>query len=166
MIHRQKPFPDLNNKIQNSLSAAKIDLVNSEYLSDAEAHIFINSIKAKILRNLHNPHYDTNDLAKSVNLSTTQLNRRLKKISKRSSSKIILFLRMECAKTLIQETSMNIKEIAHKVGYLEQSNFCRCFKKQYHISPLVFRKRQTPFGAAPIRTGQCQHIHPGSLRIV
>lgn len=48
-------------------------------------------------------------------------------------------LRMEHAKTLLLESSLSIKEIAIRVGYVEQHNFNRMFHRYAGVAPSVWR---------------------------
>ena len=49
--------------------------------------------------------------------------------------------RVERAKSLILSTDMNIKEIAHAVGYSSDINFIRVFKKLENCTPTTLRKK-------------------------
>jgi AraC-like DNA-binding protein len=58
-------------------------------------------------------------------------------------------LRMEHAKSLLLETSLSIKEIAARVGYLQQHDFNRMFNRYAGIAPS--RWRANPLGRKPSR---------------
>jgi AraC family transcriptional activator of pobA len=45
------------------------------------------------------------------------------------------------AKSLLQNSSTSIKEIAHKLGFTESAHFSNYFKKHTDISPVLFRKQ-------------------------
>lgn len=47
--------------------------------------------------------------------------------------------RLVVAKTMIQQTSMSITEIAYNVGYSDPSNFSKAFKKHFGFTPSRFR---------------------------
>ena len=49
-------------------------------------------------------------------------------------------IRIERAKTLLEDTSLPIQEIAATVGYSSATYFCDAFKKAVGVSPMKFRK--------------------------
>lgn len=51
------------------------------------------------------------------------------------------YIRMNIASNLLSSTDLSVERIAHKVGYQNTSNFIKMFKKNYHMTPLQFRKR-------------------------
>ena len=66
--------------------------------------------------------------------------RRFKEITGLTFTRYLLALRMECAQKLLTETQEEIGTIAWKCGYADVSYFSHCFKKQYGVSPMGFRK--------------------------
>lgn len=66
--------------------------------------------------------------------------RRFKEIAGLTFTGYLLALRMECAQKLLTETQEEIGTIAWKCGYADVSYFSHCFKKQYGVSPMGFRK--------------------------
>ena len=66
--------------------------------------------------------------------------RRFKEITGLTFTGYLLALRMECAQKLLTETQEEIGTIAWKCGYADVSYFSHCFKKQYGVSPMGFRK--------------------------
>jgi transcriptional regulator GlxA family with amidase domain len=54
----------------------------------------------------------------------------------------MLQVRLERARTLLEETSMPIGQIAHALGYEEVFLFSRQFKQQYGYSPRQARQNK------------------------
>ncbi|MBK7511075.1 MAG: helix-turn-helix transcriptional regulator [Chloracidobacterium sp.] len=50
-------------------------------------------------------------------------------------------LRLERAKFLIETTFLRIKEIGVQTGLVNDTQFTRCFKKKFGITPSAYRKR-------------------------
>jgi AraC-like DNA-binding protein len=48
--------------------------------------------------------------------------------------------RMKTAHTLLRDTSKNISEVASEVGYANVSHFINAYRKQFGITPGVFKK--------------------------
>ncbi|SDE32938.1 AraC-type DNA-binding protein [Mucilaginibacter pineti] len=74
-----------------------------------------------------------------LNVSETYLNEALKKITGFSVSYWIQQEVILEAKRLLYYTEMNVKEIAHDLGYEDHAYFSRLFKKAEGITPLSFR---------------------------
>ncbi|MBP1916809.1 response regulator [Lederbergia galactosidilytica] len=89
--------------------------------------------------------YDSPDLsldivAKNFFVSKEYLTTVFKKQYGQNITEYIISLRMKKAKELVENTTMQYKLIAEKVGYEDISYFYRVFKKFYHMSPGEMRK--------------------------
>lgn len=51
-------------------------------------------------------------------------------------------MKMEWACLLLESGAMQIREVAHRVGYLDPAYFTRIFRKHYGVSPRHWRRRQ------------------------
>lgn len=74
-----------------------------------------------------------------LNISESYLNESLKKVTGFSVTYWILHEVMLEAKRLLYYTPLNVKEIAHRLGYDDHTYFSRLFKKANLITPLAFR---------------------------
>jgi len=74
-----------------------------------------------------------------LNVSETYLNEALKKVTGFSVSYWILSEVMLEAKRLLYYGGLNVKEIAHTLGYEDHAYFSRLFKKSEGVTPLSFR---------------------------
>lgn len=79
-------------------------------------------------------------VAEVVNLSTSYLSFIFKEISGKNFVDYVNEFRIEQAKKLLGETSLNVSQIAEKVGYNSANSFSKVFKKYVGISPGQFRK--------------------------
>lgn len=77
--------------------------------------------------------------AEMLRVSESYLNESLKKITGMSVSYWILNEAVLEAKRLLYYSQLNVKEIAHKLGYDDHTYFSRIFKKAEGITPLSFR---------------------------
>ncbi|GAA3988643.1 helix-turn-helix domain-containing protein [Mucilaginibacter dorajii] len=78
--------------------------------------------------------------ANMLNVSETYLNEALKKVTGMSVSYWIQQELLLEAKRLLYYSQMNVKEIAHTLGYDDHAYFSRLFKKTEGSTPLSFRK--------------------------
>lgn len=80
------------------------------------------------------------DIAEYVMLSPNYLSMLFKKETGQGISDFILQLRLERAKLLLRTTSLNISQIAEKVGYQDARHFSKLFRKMTGIQPKDYRK--------------------------
>jgi len=81
------------------------------------------------------------DISKAIYLSPYYLSHIFKKETGSTLLEYLTKVRIEEAKYLLENTQWNTTQIAFKVGYSDQSYFCKVFKKSESISPSDYRKR-------------------------
>ena len=83
--------------------------------------------------------YNASDYAKMLNVSVDRFNHIFKELLCVSPYSFYMNLRIENAKTLLEETDMKIKDIAEKCGYHDALYFSKAYKKQTGFTPYDFR---------------------------
>ena len=87
--------------------------------------------------------FDADELCKILNISKSQLYRKLSKISDQSVMELLRSFRLQKAVSLLQNfPELSTKEVAYQVGFKEHSHFSSTFKKRYGISPSNMRKKE------------------------
>ena len=81
-----------------------------------------------------------NTIAEHVNMNKSYLSRLFKKETGKNLSHFIQELRMKKAFTLLQETDLQVKEVAAAVGIDDPFYFSRIFKNVYGKSPTQLKK--------------------------
>lgn len=81
------------------------------------------------------------ELANLLNLSTSQFERRFKKVFQITPTRHIQNVRLRAACNLLTSTHDTIASIAHESGFYDHSHFVRTFKKTTGLSPGEYRKR-------------------------
>lgn len=51
-------------------------------------------------------------------------------------------MRMERAAQFLRSGQFNVSEVVGKVGFLDHSYFCACFKKKFQCTPTEFIQRE------------------------
>jgi len=74
-------------------------------------------------------------LAHKMGLSESQIYRKLKAITGKSTAVFIRSVRLQKAKKLIQTTDKTISEIAYEVGFNDPSWFGRAYKEEFGFAP-------------------------------
>ncbi|NGP77837.1 response regulator [Balneolaceae bacterium YR4-1] len=114
-----KPSAIAESKVDQAFLKKAIDVIN-EHLQDEE--------------------YRVEHLAYSLNMSVSQLNRKLNALVEQPAGTFIRSIRLQRSTELLNQTDKTIAEVCFEVGFNDQAYFSRAFKKQYGKSPSAFRK--------------------------
>ena len=85
--------------------------------------------------NLEDENYGVSELVSSMAVSRTQLHRKLKSITGKSTSRYIREYRLKKAHEMLQNDVATASEIAYRVGFASPSYFSTAFRKFYGYSP-------------------------------
>ena len=102
-----------------------------------------------IKKNLDNPSFGVDDLAREVGMSRVHLNRKLKDAAGISPSNLIKSTRMKQAAYLLVHDKVNISEVAYRVGFSTPSYFSSSFREYFGMTPKEFVTRYTREDADP-----------------
>ena len=78
--------------------------------------------------------------AERVHLSPSYLSRNFKEKSGEGFADAALRIRMEKAKTMLEDLQYKSYDVAYFVGYDNPKNFARAFKSYYGVTPMEYRK--------------------------
>ena len=96
-----------------------------------------------INQNYASPSINTNEIAKSVHLSTTYVCHLFKKERNETISSYLNKVRVEKSKAYLLDNNMPLYEVASKVGYSDPNYYMRIFKKITGIPPSTYRAKHT-----------------------
>ena len=80
-------------------------------------------------------------MVRFIGFSRGYLTTAFKRVYGISVQEYLLRVRMQKAKELLKATELQIQEIGERVGYEDQLNFSRIFRKYEGISPSEYRRR-------------------------
>jgi AraC-like DNA-binding protein len=80
------------------------------------------------------------DIARQIALSESKLKRHFKLLYGASIYEYYLRKKMDKARQLFTESSIQVKEVAYMLGYEKVSNFIQMFKKHNNLSPGKLKK--------------------------
>ncbi len=127
-----------NEFIRLMLNARKC--INENKRNDTE------NLCDQVLDIIHQEYQDENlslaDISKRLNVSTNYLCALIKKVLGKNYTTLVNEIRMEAAKSLIQNSNLKINEISLRCGYSDQHYFSTCFKKYFGISPNKAKNKQ------------------------
>ena len=91
--------------------------------------------------NLQNEHFSVEELAEFVNMSRSNLHRRLRELTGQSVSQFIREYRLERALEILREEDASVSEVAFKVGFSSSSYFSRRFTEYYGYPPVEVKNK-------------------------
>ncbi|MDY6897296.1 MAG: DNA-binding response regulator [Cyanobacteriota bacterium] len=91
------------------------------------------------------------DVAEAVGYSAAYLTNRVAKITGETVNSWIVKRRMAAARYLLKNTSLNIEQIATKVGYQNACHFSRQFRQHHEIPPQSWRKKHQLIERYPVK---------------
>src|SRR5690349_24032011 len=103
---------------------------------------FVNQLNAKIEEHIAEETFGVSELADAMNMSRSNLLRKVKKITKLSVSQLISQVRLQRGMELLKKSSRNVSEVSHEVGFSSTSYFIKSFREYYGYPPGEVRKRE------------------------
>jgi len=102
---------------------------------------FVKRLLAEIEQNIANEQFGVTELASAINMSRSNLLRKVKKATNLSVSQLISEVRLKRGMELMRAGSLNVSEVAHQVGFSSTSYFIKCFREYYGYPPGEVGKR-------------------------
>lgn len=86
---------------------------------------------------------DLKEVAAFFNYSEAYMSRMLKKYTGKTFGVLISEVQMKHAKELLENSDKTLADIAQEIGCFDYSHFSRKFKKEYGVSPDIYRKNKS-----------------------
>lgn len=96
---------------------------------------FILKFRNVVESHLDDPDISVDDISSELCMSRAQLYRKVKAVTGKSPVEVIRHMRLAKADRLLAETSLNISEIAYRVGFSSASYFTKCYRDQFNRLP-------------------------------
>lgn len=124
-----------SRKILRSKFATEINVKPSEVTTNSIDQNFLSSALINVEDNISNESFKVDDLAKLMNMSKPNLNRKLRALVDKSTNKFIQSIRLQRARNLLENKSGSVTEIAYQVGFSSPSYFVKCYKDEFNETP-------------------------------
>jgi len=121
-------------KLQEKFNMEGKEQVGKPEILTREDH-FVNRVRDLIEKDLQDPELNVNKLSEKINLSSTQLYRKIKAVTGQSSVDFIKDFRLVKSAALLKSTDHSVKEICFMTGFKSPSYFVKCFKVKYGVTP-------------------------------
>lgn len=129
-------------EIRQQLSARYSTLIPSgapttkaEALEDS----YLQQLKQAILALLEKGEFTIPYLCREMGVSRTQLHRKLKALTGKTTTQVIRTVRMQRAMDLLRQSELNVSEVGYAVGYDSPSHFTQEFTKEFGKAPSFYR---------------------------
>lgn len=113
----------------------------------AKKHPFFKKVLAVVQANLDNPDFSVERLAKAMNLSPSQLQRKTVSLADRTPVQLIRDLRLQKAKDLLRQSDLTVAEIAFQTGFNDPSYFTRLFTRETTMTPSTWKEKAGEAGS-------------------
>ena len=130
---------------------------------------FLSQVTTVIEKNISNEKFGVSELAAEMNMSRSNLLRKVKKVTKLSVSQLINQIRLKRSMEMLRKSSLNVTEVSHQVGFSSTSYFIKCFREYYGYPPGEVGKRDTSeTNSAPIHRSNRKHnlVLAGSIGLI
>jgi DNA-binding response OmpR family regulator len=131
-IHR---LIEIRAGLQEMFALGGVGVAHGEKRALSKEDHFINRVRDLIEKDLDDPELNVNKLSEKINLSSTQLYRKIKAVTGQTSVDFIKDYRLVKSALLLQSTDQSVKEVCFKTGFKSPSYFVKCFKLKYGVTP-------------------------------
>lgn len=116
-------------------------LTNKTKLLSEEEQVFMQNVLKYVEQHIEESDLNVIEFAETLGLSKSGLYRKLKNIVGITPKEFVVRARMNRAITMLESTTLPIKEIAYSCGYSDQNYFGKCFHSTYGVSPSEYRQK-------------------------
>jgi len=102
--------------------------------------LFLNKARLIAENNLVDSNFGVVQFSEKMNISPSQLLRKLKALTSLTTVEFLRELRLQKATELLVQQDSNIAEVSEQVGFVNPSYFAKIFQEKYGIPPSHFRK--------------------------
>jgi TolB-like protein/AraC-like DNA-binding protein/Tfp pilus assembly protein PilF len=132
---------------------------------------FLSQLATIVEENIANEHFGVTELADALNMSRSNLLRKVKKATNLSVSQLISQVRLKRGMELLRAGSFNVSEVSVQVGFSSTSYFIKCFREYYGYPPGEVGKRANepepvPVDLPPTNEGDRKFILIGAVVLV
>ena len=101
---------------------------------------FLKQVRRTVEKQLHHPQFGVQELCRELNISHSQLHRKLHALTGLSTSRFIRSIRLNRAKELLLDPEITITAVAYDTGFKDPDYFYRVFKQTFEMTPGEFRE--------------------------
>jgi signal transduction histidine kinase/ligand-binding sensor domain-containing protein/DNA-binding response OmpR family regulator len=142
LLVRVKNLIELRRKLRERFSKEQV-LRPGEIAVTSIDDAFLQKVRIAVEQHIGEEGFGVEELAREVNMSRSQLLRKLTALTGLSVRDFIRYIRLHRAWDLLKQNAGTISEIAYTVGFRSPAYFTKCFHEQFALLPSDVQK-QTP----------------------
>jgi ligand-binding sensor domain-containing protein/signal transduction histidine kinase/DNA-binding response OmpR family regulator len=139
---RIKNLIDLRRQFQLSFSRHMTDLPSKIPVSPIDNE-FIKELKDVIEKNLSDPDFNVEQLAKKMYMDRSTIYRKIQALTGEPPNEFIRSTRLRRGAELLKNNFGTVLEVALEVGFSSANYFTKCFKKKYHQLPSTYQASES-----------------------
>lgn len=124
----------------NTNLTAHLDQWIEEQLSLFSNHSLSSKVKQYLMDNIPHGHVEQAQVAEAFSMSPRNLQKCLQ-AEGQSFKRILDECKKQLAKVMLKQAQSSLTDISFSLGFSDQSNFCRAFKRWTGVSPKQFRRQ-------------------------
>lgn len=124
-----------NAPVNKSVNRSPVKVLTSE--SDKK---FTAQLERVVSERIADASLSIDDLADIFKMGRSKFYEKVKATTGKTPNNYIRDYRMEAARTLLDDESLTVAEVAYKVGFNDPFYFGTCFKRQYGVAPSKWQK--------------------------
>jgi AraC-like DNA-binding protein len=102
---------------------------------------FVLKLKSIVEAQIENVDFNVELFCREIGMSHSQLHRKITALIGLSPNKFIRHIRLNKAKSLLEDPDININTVSYSVGFNDPSYFGRVFKKEFSLTPMEWKEK-------------------------
>lgn len=148
-IHKPFNVSELALKIRSIISSGeqirdkyKRELISVPRVDIAKSddELLLHKIALEVESEIQNVDFNLLKLANKLKMSQTTLYRKCHALTGRTLVEFVRLIKLKKAAIILCKHEYSISETAYMVGFNDSKYFSKCFKKEFKVSPITFRK--------------------------
>ena len=140
---RMKNLIAIRKKLREQFTES-ILLTPKEVSVDSVEKVFLTKLTAVLEGNIEEESFGIERFSREMNLSRSQLHRKLVSLTGLTPSQFVRRFRLQRANELLRQNAGTISEIAYSVGFSSPSYFSKCFIDEYGHPPSELKEQSAP----------------------
>jgi signal transduction histidine kinase/DNA-binding response OmpR family regulator len=132
---RVKNLIDKQEKLRQYFTQKTIILKPTEINVNSKEEVFLKKVMDVIENNLSDNHFSIEQFSLEMNMSQSQLVRKLKALTNLTANEFLRDFRLQRAAELLEKKSGTVSEIAFQVGFEHLSYFSKVFQEKFNKLP-------------------------------
>ncbi len=133
-----KKLIELRRRLQERYKSLETPAVSKDSTFKLE-DAFMLKIQEAVELYLDDKNFGAVELARVIGMSRSSLYAKVKALTQRSPALLIRSFRLKKSKEILENSDLNISQVAYEVGFHDPSYFSRCFSEEFGIPPTQFR---------------------------